>query len=64
MRKLLLASISTLLLVVSCKTQNTKTGNEPCEDSIWEAPTPASNNLDKYDSLKHELNKRRQQKQK
>lgn len=65
MRKLLWASISIILFSTSCKTKKTRT-NE-CDkqvDTVLEMPLPASENPDKYDSLKNELNKRRQEKKK
>lgn len=66
MKKLLWVSISILFVSSACKTKKTKT-DEVVKDSlnvIWEAPKPASENPNKYDSLKNELNKRRQQKKK
>ncbi len=67
MKKLLWVSLSMLCIASACKTKKTKTDTTVKKDSaniIWEAPVPASNNPDKYDSLKNELNKRRQQKKK
>lgn len=65
MRKLLWAIASVIFIVSACKTKKAKAkGCEQVADtaSIWQAPAPASDNPQKYDSLKHELNKRRQKK--
>ncbi len=64
MKKLLLATLSLSLFFAACKSNKNATKDEaaPC-DSIWEAPMPANENPDKVDSLKHELNKRRKNKQ-
>lgn len=63
MRKLLWAIASIIFIVSACKTKKAKECEQVADTaSIWQAPTPASDNPQKYDSLKHELNKRRQKK--
>lgn len=65
MRKLLWVIASLFLLVISCKTKKTKTSdNDTRVDTVVVHPLPASENPTKYDSLKNELNKRRQNKKK
>lgn len=64
MKKLLLAgSILLITLLAACKTKKQNTA-ETFEDSIWVAPMPGNENPAKYDSLKHELEKRRRNKTK
>ncbi len=67
MKKLLWVTVSILLTVSACKTKKTQTPEKDIQADtakIWQAPTPASDNPKKYDLLKNELNKRRQQKKK
>lgn len=63
MKKLLLATLSLPLFLAACKSNKNATKEEAATDSIWEAPMPANENPVKVDSLKHELNKRRKNKQ-
>lgn len=62
MKKLLLA-VSLLGLLVACKTNKETVQEQPATDSLWEAPKPGVDDQQKYDSLKHELNKRRKNKE-
>lgn len=65
MRKLLWISSSILFLVTACKTKKIQADDTKQTDTVvTEMPLPASENPSKYDSLKHELNKRRQEKKK
>lgn len=66
MKKLLLV-ISAVLVLVACKSKKT-TGEIRTEDSMWAEslrviPPPASDNPH-FDSLKHELDKKRREKKK
>jgi uncharacterized lipoprotein len=62
MKKLLLA-VSILAVITSCKTKKETSQPAKTADSVWEAPKPAVDNPQQYDSLKNELNKRRKTKE-